>query len=84
MARNSSIVSGTLPLALFGAEGYGGRQGMQSSARLLVGAFSPFAFSMLSGIGGAHTALWLYIAAGCASTAAFVSIWLMVRATPRD
>ena len=37
----SSIVSGTLPLALFGRKGYGRRLGAISSARLIVSSFAP-------------------------------------------
>lgn len=75
----SSIVGGTLPLALFGPQGYGRRQGVLSSARLVVSALAPFAFSLLAGIGGPRASLWLFIATGVASTAAFLAIWLMVR-----
>ena len=72
----SSIASGTLPLALFGSMGYGRRQGVLSSARLVVSAVAPFAFSFLGALATTSTALWLFIAAGTASTVAFFSIWL--------
>lgn len=75
----SSIAGGTLPLALFGAMGYGRRQGVLSSARLVVSAVAPFAFSFLGAMSSTSAALWLFIAAGTASTAAFFSIWLMFR-----
>jgi hypothetical protein len=75
----SSIAGGTLPLALFGAMGYGRRQGVLSSARLVVSAVAPFAFSFLGALASTSAALWLFIAAGTASTAAFFSIWLMFR-----
>ncbi|MDR6816199.1 MFS family permease [Neorhizobium sp. 2083] len=43
-----SIVTGTLPLTLFGSEGYGKLQGKMMSARLIASAIAPFvlAFSM--------------------------------------
>ncbi|MCB8875837.1 arsenite efflux MFS transporter ArsK [Acidisoma silvae] len=44
----NSIVAGTLPLALFGAEGYGARQGKIMSVRLVAGAISPFVFAVLT------------------------------------
>ncbi|MCB8881891.1 arsenite efflux MFS transporter ArsK [Acidisoma cellulosilytica] len=44
----NSIVAGTLPLALFGAEGYGARQGKIMSVRLVVGAIAPFAFAVMT------------------------------------
>lgn len=54
-----SIVSGTLPLALFGSEGYGKLQGRMMAARLVASALAPFAlaltmewFGILFSIGG--------------------------------
>ena len=41
-----SIVAGTLPLALFGSEGYGRLQGRVMSARLIVSATAPFALAL--------------------------------------
>lgn len=82
----STIASGTLPLALFGAEGYGRRQGVLSSARLVVSALAPFALSLLSGLFGTAAALWLFIAAGAAATLVFLVIGGMVRGygTPKE
>jgi len=80
----SSIVGGTLPLALFGPQGYGRRQGMLSSARLVVSALAPFALSLFSAQAGTGTALWLFIVTGAASTGAFFSIWLMFRERPAE
>ncbi|QPC91970.1 arsenite efflux MFS transporter ArsK [Mesorhizobium sp. INR15] len=40
-----SIVTGALPLALFGSEGYGRLQGRAMSARLIVSALAPFALA---------------------------------------
>lgn len=39
-----SITTGTLPLVLFGSDGYGRMQGRVLSARLVVSAVAPFAF----------------------------------------
>jgi MFS family permease len=41
-----SIVAGTLPLALFGSEGYGRLQGKMMSARLITSAIAPFALAL--------------------------------------
>jgi MFS family permease len=41
-----SIVSGTLPLALFGSEGYGSLQGKALAARLIVSASAPFVMAV--------------------------------------
>lgn len=40
-----SIVTGALPLSLFGSEGYGQLQGRAMAARLIVSAAAPFAFA---------------------------------------
>lgn len=52
-----SIVGGTLPLALFGTDGYGRRQGQIMSVRLIVGSVAPFAFALIMHQFGVHTAL---------------------------
>lgn len=41
-----SIVTGSLPLTLFGSEGYGRLQGRVMSARLIVAAIAPFALAL--------------------------------------
>ncbi|MCO7729009.1 arsenite efflux MFS transporter ArsK [Brucella intermedia] len=41
-----SIVSGTLPLSLFGSDGYGAMQGKIMSARLIISATAPFAMAL--------------------------------------
>lgn len=41
-----SIVSGTLPLALFGSDGYGRLQGKMMAARLIVSATAPFVLAL--------------------------------------
>lgn len=43
----TSIVSGTLPLELFGREGYGARLGWVSAARQFTSAFAPFALAFM-------------------------------------
>ena len=47
-----SIVSGSLPLYLFGSEGYGQLQGKTMAARLILSALAPFVLALaMSGIG---------------------------------
>lgn len=70
----SSIVSGTLPLTLFGSSGYGRNLGLISSARLIVSAFAPFAFSVIA-VTSTTLALWVVMAIGLAAAMAFASIW---------
>ena len=74
----SSIVSGTLPLVLFGSVGYGQRLGWVSSARMVVSALAPFAFSVLAGWGTTRSALWFVIAVGVGAAGAFGAIWWSV------
>jgi hypothetical protein len=42
----SSIVRGTVPLALFGAAGYGARLGQLAAIRTVLGAGAPFLFAV--------------------------------------
>ena len=75
----SSIVSGTLPLELFGRQGYGGRMGWATSARQMTAAVAPIAMSLsLAGIGVAGS-IWLTAAIGITAVAAFLWIAVSVR-----
>jgi hypothetical protein len=76
----TSIVSGTLPLELFGRSGYGSRLGWCTSAKQVTSAVAPVAMSMsMAGI-GVHGSLWIIMAAGLAGAAAFAvipfALWL--------
>ena len=61
-----TIVRGALPLAVFGAQGYGARQGWLNLPSRVVGALSPWFFGVLLQRYGAG-ALWATAAAGLAS-----------------
>jgi len=61
-----TIVRGTLPLALFGAAGYGARQGWISLPGRLLGAVSPWLMGLAIERLGAG-ALWLTAASGLAA-----------------
>jgi predicted MFS family arabinose efflux permease len=68
-----TIAKGTLPLALFGPQGYGRRQGLISAPGRVAQAFSPVVFGLLMqryGLG----VLWLTAALGLLSIAAFFTI----------
>jgi MFS family permease len=70
-----TIVKGTLPLAVFGAQGYGARQGWLNLPSRMLGALSPWLFGLLLqrfGVG----ALWATAAAGVVSL-------LLLQALPR-
>ena len=74
-----SIVSGTLPLELFGRQGYGAMVGWGSAARQFAAAFAPFGLSaMLAGIGVQPSLLVLALLA-MFGVAAFASIALLQR-----
>jgi MFS family permease len=77
----SSIVSGTLPLVLFGATGYGRRLGWISSARLVVSAFAPFIFAVLTVAISVHLTLWAVVLLGTLCCASFGALW-WISATP--
>ncbi len=63
-----TIVRGTLPLALFGADGYGARQGWITLPARIAGAASPWLFGLVIDRWGAD-ALWLTGALGLAALA---------------
>lgn len=69
-----SIVSGTLPLALFGKAGFGKRLGWISLGRLGVSAVAPFALSVALGAIGPKPSVWLLTAAGLSCVAVFGEI----------
>ncbi|MBM3082765.1 arsenite efflux MFS transporter ArsK [Chelatococcus daeguensis] len=69
-----SIVSGTLPLELFGRDGYGARLGWVSAARQFTSALGPFAFALLMSRTAVETSLWSVAVAGLLGLSAFVLI----------
>jgi hypothetical protein len=70
----TSIVGGTLPLELFGRQGYGTRLGWSNAAKQLTSAVAPFVMSLsMAGI-GIPASLWTIAAAGLAGATLFVAI----------
>ncbi|MFM2281891.1 MAG: hypothetical protein RLZZ444_4122 [Pseudomonadota bacterium] len=67
----SSIVQGSLPLYLFGSEGYGALTGKLSAIRLTAGAASPFVFSLLMERAGLDVALFVTVLLAAAAVVAF-------------
>ena len=82
----SSIVSGTLPLAMFGRSGYGRRLGAISSARLIVSSFAPVVFAMVAGAILTPATLWILAFVGMLSAGCFGVIWFQYSAdqTPNN
>lgn len=76
-----SIVSGTLPLALFGKAGFGRRLGWIGLGRLCLSAVAPFALSVALGVLGPKPSLWVLAAAGCVCVAVFAEVWRRWRHT---
>jgi MFS family permease len=75
-----SIVTGSLPLQLFGSEGYGRLQGRMMAARLILSALAPFLFSLsMQNIG---TAWSLALAAAIGSLAIVCFLCISPRRIP--
>ncbi|AJD42157.1 arsenite efflux MFS transporter ArsK [Rhizobium sp. SEMIA 4085] len=74
-----SIVTGTLPLLLFGSDGYGKMQGRVMAARLIVSAVAPFALAYLIGSIGVVWSLALTLAAGVLAVLVLVVIGQLAR-----
>jgi len=68
-----TIAKGTLPLVLFGAQGYGARQGLMMVPARVAQAFAPVLFGMLLDRFGAG-ALWLTTLLGLAALGA---LWML-------
>jgi predicted MFS family arabinose efflux permease len=75
-----TIVKGTLPLALFGPQGYGARQGLMMAPARFAAACAPWLFGVSLEHWGA-AALALSAALGLAALAA---LWLLPQRTPAD
>jgi predicted MFS family arabinose efflux permease len=73
-----TIAKGTLPLALFGHQGYGARQGWLTMPARVTQAAAPFLFGMALQRWGAG-ALWLSLAL---ALSAFAALMLVPRAQP--
>jgi len=78
----SSIVSGTLPLVLFGSEGYGQRLGSIGSARQLASAAAPFAFSLVAAAATTAISVALTLAVGVLAAVAFGLLWSIAHRPP--
>lgn len=71
-----TIVRGAVPLALFGAQGYGAVLGLIATPILLVNAFSPTLFAMIVDLVGWQNALYVLLAS---SILTCIAIELMSR-----
>lgn len=71
-----SIVQGTVPLTLFGAQGFGSRLGLMAGFRYASGAVAPFFFSLVSGSASAAVAAIVFAFLGMMGVGA---LWLVRR-----
>ncbi|NNH41853.1 arsenite efflux MFS transporter ArsK [Rhizobium laguerreae] len=70
----SSIVQGTLPLELFGSEGYGQRQGQVLAIRLVVSSTAPFVLAFMMENIGVPWSLTVAAVVGAIAVLAFIAI----------
>ena len=70
----NSIAQGSLPLYLFGSDGYGALTGKMAASRLAAGAAAPFAFAATMEQLGIGASLVLSAALGSIGVAAFVAV----------
>ncbi|MEQ1711633.1 MAG: MFS transporter [Hyphomicrobium sp.] len=80
-----TIVRGAVPLALFGAEGYGTMLGMLAAPQLLMNALAPFAFAAIVEEFGLRAGLWVLLAAAALSWVAMelTAYWVAHARRPR-
>ena len=74
-----SIVQGSLPLALFGASGYGARLGLMASVRQVLASVAPFALAFLIDALGVRPALWIVGGVGLLGLLCLVQVARYVR-----
>ncbi|KQS80860.1 MFS transporter [Rhizobium sp. Leaf384] len=74
-----SIVSGTLPLTLFGSEGYGKLQGRMMAARLVASALAPFALALTMEWFGIRVSMGGIIVLALLAVAAFTTLFRFQR-----
>jgi predicted MFS family arabinose efflux permease len=70
----NSIAQGSLPLYLFGSDGYGAVTGKMAAARLATGAAAPFLFATAMAQFGIGLALFATAALGVIGMGAFISV----------
>jgi predicted MFS family arabinose efflux permease len=78
----NSIAQGSLPLYLFGSDGYGAITGKMAAARLAMAAAAPFVFAMAMEQIGIGLSLFAIAALGTVGMAAFVSVSMATRQNP--
>lgn len=80
----SSIVQGTLPLALFGSEGYGKRQGQVLAIRLMISSTAPFILAFMMENIGVSWSLTVAAIVGTTGVLAFIAIGRLMQLLERS
>jgi MFS family permease len=75
----SSIVRGTVPLALFGSTGYGARLGRLAAIRTVLGAGAPFLFAVAAQEFGIRAALITALAIGAVALLPLMMVRIRIR-----
>lgn len=75
----ASIVRGTVPLALFGSEGFGARLGRLTAVRTVLGAGAPFLFASGVEIFGMRTALYVVLLIGLLAAVPLIGLRLRLK-----
>ncbi|MGK9041382.1 arsenite efflux MFS transporter ArsK [Rhizobium sp. SA279] len=75
----NSIAQGSLPLYLFGSDGYGAITGKMAAARLAMGAAAPFVFAAAMQSLGIALSLFATAALGTVGMVAFISLAITTR-----
>lgn len=78
----SSIVRGTVPLALFGPEGFGALLGRLTFVRTMLSAVAPFLFALVMAQAGATAAMAVAAAVGIASLIPLLLLRTLLRRSP--
>ncbi len=75
----NSITQGSVPLFLFGSDGYGAVTGKMTAARVTLGATAPFVFALARKEWGAQTSLLAVAALGAGGMVVFASVAVAIR-----
>jgi len=80
----TTIARGTIPLALFGARGYGSILGRLAAPARLAGALGPVVYAAAGARFGAAALLWLSLAVSLAGFASMLALWRHAAAKGHD
>jgi hypothetical protein len=79
----ASIVRGTVPLVLFGRDGYAARLGRLAMLRIFAAAGAPFVFAAAGAAVGWTAALWIFAGLGVVAALPLLQLRARLRAEGR-